>query len=331
MLNEIIWPIIALGGLGLVLGLGLAIASKFLSVSVDPKIETVRTLLPGANCGGCGYPGCDGFAKAVAEGKANITQCSVIDENNLRQIAALLGIDTVAAVKHVARVLCQGDSETCSTKYKYSGIDDCRAAAALAGGPSSCRFGCVGMLSCAKACQFDAIYLDEHCIAAIDEDKCTGCGACVETCPKNVIELRPQNQTVYVACRTTDKGKAVTLACKAGCIACGLCAKKCPEGAITMENNLPVIDYDKCTACGVCAQVCPKGSIVNTAPKNQTADIDSDTCIGCGICKKACPTNAIKGELKETHIVNPDKCVACGICVEKCPKDSITLIDKPGQ
>ena len=331
MFNEIIWPVVALGGLGLLLGLGLAIASKLLAVPVDPKIDTIRALLPGANCGGCGYPGCDGFAKAVVEGTANISQCSVIDADNLRQIAALLGVDANMGEKMVARVLCQGDSENCRTKYTYSGIEDCRAAAALAGGPSSCRFGCVGLLTCAKACSFDAIYLNEHGIAAIDEDKCTGCGQCKEACPKNVIQIVPQSQDVYVSCRTTDKGKTVTTACKAGCIGCSLCAKKCPENAITMVDNLPVIDYDKCTSCGVCAMVCPKGSIVNTAPSDQSAVIDPDTCIGCGICKKVCPTNAIKGELKETHVVNPDKCVACGLCVEKCPKDSITLCDKPSQ
>ena len=121
MFNEIIWPVIALGGLGLVLGLGLAIASKLLAVSVDPKIETVRTLLPGANCGGCGYPGCDGFAKAIVEGKANLSQCSVLDEANFKQIAGLLGIDAEAGEKMVARIICQGDSENCRTKYKYSG------------------------------------------------------------------------------------------------------------------------------------------------------------------------------------------------------------------
>lgn len=328
MFNEIIWPVAALGGLGLVLGIGLAVASKLLAVSVDPKIDTIRALLPGANCGGCGYPGCDGFAKAIVEGTADLSQCSVMDDDSFREIAGILGIDAEAGEKMVARVLCQGDSENCQTKYKYSGIDDCRAAAALAGGPSSCRFGCVGLLTCAKACPFDAIYLNEHGIAAIDEEKCTGCGKCAEACPKDGIVIIPKNQKVYVSCRTTEKGKAVSTACKAGCIACGLCAKKCPEGAITMQNNLPVIDYDKCTSCGVCAAVCPKDTIANAAPKNQTAVIDPDPCIGCGICKKACPTKAIKGEPKEAHVVNPDKCVACGICVEKCPTDAITLCDK---
>ena len=328
MINEIIWPIAALGGLGLVLGLGLAVASKLLAVDVDPRIETIRALLPGANCGGCGYPGCDGFAAALSEGKCAVSQCSALPPDNLRQIAALLGVDAKEGEKMVARVLCQGDSENCQTKFKYSGISDCRAAAALAGGPSSCRFGCVGLLTCAKACPFDAIYLNEKGIAAIDEDKCTGCGKCAEACPKNGIVLMPKKHTVYVSCRTTDKGKPVTLACKAGCIGCGICAKKCPQGAITMQDNLPVIDYDKCTGCGVCGVVCPKDAIISTVPIDKTAVIDPDDCIGCGICKKACPTGAIKGEQKEVHVVTPEKCAACGICVEKCPKDAIKLCDR---
>lgn len=262
MLNEIIWPVAALGGLGLVLGLGLAIASKLLSVKTDPNIEKIRELLPGANCGVCGYPGCDGFAKALSSGEADVTRCSALSCDNLASIAAILGVDAQPGEKMVARVLCRGDSENCVTQYKYSGISDCRAAAMLAGGPSACPYGCVGLLTCAHVCPFDAIYRNEKGLAAVDEEKCTGCGKCAEACPKNGIVIMPQSRSVYVSCRTTQKGKAVTSVCKAGCIGCSLCAKKCPEGAITMENNLPVIDYDKCTGCGVCVDVCPKNTIV---------------------------------------------------------------------
>ncbi len=269
MINDILWPAIALGSLGLLLGLGLAIASKFLAVKTDPRIDTVRALLPGANCGGCGFPGCDGFAKALIEGNTDLSQCSVLDSDNFKQIAGLLGVDAKEGEKMVARVLCQGDSENCLPKYKYSGISDCRAAASLAGGPSSCRFGCVGLLTCAKECPFDAIYLSDKGIAEIDEDKCTGCGKCAEACPKNGIVIMPKNNEVYVRCRTIDRGKTVTVACKAGCIGCGICAKKCPEEAITMVDNLPVIDYDKCTNCGTCVAVCPKDVIAG--PVNEDA------------------------------------------------------------
>ncbi|MGI5849086.1 MAG: RnfABCDGE type electron transport complex subunit B [Christensenellales bacterium] len=273
MISEIIWPVAALGGLGLVLGLGLAIASKFLSVETDPNIERIRELLPGANCGGCGFPGCDGFAKALAEGKAEVSKCSALSAENLAAIAELMGIDAQPGEKKVARILCRGDSENCNTKFEYSGIADCRAAAALAGGPSSCPFGCVGLLTCAKECPFGAIYLSDKGIAAIDEDKCTGCGKCAEACPKHGIVIMPKKKNVYIQCRATNKGKAVTMACKAGCIACGRCAKKCPQGAITMQNNLPVIDYDKCTDCGACVTICPKNIIAISGPADKSPSV----------------------------------------------------------
>ena len=261
MLDAILWPLIVLGGMGLVLGLGLAIASKIFEVKTDPNVEKIRELLPGANCGGCGFPGCDGFAKAVADGSADASKCVAISCDNLAAVGAVLGIEVKEGEKMVARVICRGDSENCVSKYKYSGISDCRAAAALAGGPSACQFGCVGLMTCGRVCPFDAIYLSDKGIAMVDEDKCTGCGVCVQTCPKHGIVIMPKEQSVYITCRTTNKGKAVTEVCKAGCIACGLCAKKCPENAITMVDNLPVIDYGKCTGCGTCAGVCPKSAI----------------------------------------------------------------------
>lgn len=261
ILDAILWPLIALGGLGLVLGLGLGIAAKIFDVKTDPNVEKVRDLLPGANCGGCGFPGCDGFAKAVVEGSADAAKCVALSKDNLLAIGTVLGVEVKEGEKLVARVLCRGDSENCVSKYRYSGISDCRAAAALAGGPSACQFGCVGLLTCGRACPFDAIYLNEKGIAAVDEDKCTGCGNCAQVCPKHCYAIMPKSRSVYVTCRTTKKGKAVAEACKAGCIACGICAKKCPEGAITIVDNLPVFDYDKCTGCGTCAVVCPKGAI----------------------------------------------------------------------
>jgi electron transport complex protein RnfB len=269
MLEAILWPLTALGGLGLLLGLGLAVASKIFAVKTDPNVEKVRDLLPGANCGGCGFPGCDGFARAVAEGACDAGKCVAISGENLAAIGAVLGVEMKEGEKLVARVLCRGNSENCVSKYRYSGIHDCRAAAMLAGGPSACPYGCVGLLTCGRACPFGAICLNDKGIAEVDEEKCTGCATCVAVCPKQCLKIMPKERSVYVTCRTTKKGKAVTEACKAGCIACGICAKKCPEGAITIVDNLPVIDYDKCTGCGTCAAVCPKKSI-HAPVKKQT-------------------------------------------------------------
>jgi electron transport complex protein RnfB len=182
----------------------------------------------------------------------------VLGSDNFKQIAGLLGVDAKEGEKMVARILCRGDSLNCLKKYNYCGISDCRAATNLAGGPSSCRYGCVGLLTCAQECPFGAIHLSENGIAEIDEDICTGCGKCVAICPKHSIALVPKTQTVYVRCHAPQKGKTVSAVCKAGCIACGICVKKCPEGAITMLDNVPVIDYDKCTGCGTCVAVCPK-------------------------------------------------------------------------
>jgi electron transport complex protein RnfB len=273
MLNDILWPVIALGALGLVLGLGLGIAAKVFAVKTDPKVEKVREYLPGANCGGCGFPGCDGFAKALAAGEAKPASCVVVSADNLKMIADVLGVNAEAGEKKVARVLCRGDADNCLPKYRYAGIADCRAAAAIAEGPSSCRYGCVGQLTCAKACPFDAIHQSEKGIAEIDESKCTGCASCIAVCPKNSIALVPREQEVFIRCHAPEKGKAVSVNCKAGCIACGLCVKKCPEQAITMVDNLPVIDYAKCTGCGTCVAVCSRNVIAGTpADKSQASN-----------------------------------------------------------
>lgn len=271
MLNDILIPVLALGALGLVLGLGLGIAAKVFAVKTDPKVEKVRSFLPGANCGGCGFPGCDGFAKALAAGEAKPAACVVMSADNLNAIADVLGVSAEAGQRRVARVLCRGDAENCLPKYRYAGISDCRAAAALAEGPSSCRYGCVGRLTCAGACPFGAIHLSDKGIAEIDEEKCTGCANCIAVCPKNSIALVPREQTTYVRCHAPEKGKAVSVVCKAGCIACGLCTKKCPEGAITLIDNIPVIDYDKCTHCGTCAVVCPRNVIAGKPADNAEA------------------------------------------------------------
>ncbi|MBQ8557071.1 MAG: RnfABCDGE type electron transport complex subunit B [Clostridia bacterium] len=263
---QIIIAALVLGAMGLLFGLLLTLTSKVFAIPANPTRDAVRETLPGANCGACGFPGCDGCADAIAAGKAPVNACPVGGKDAADKIAAIMGVEPVAADnRKVARILCQGSSENCGQKFDYNGIHDCVAASTLNDGFKSCKFACMGLGTCVRACQFDAIHVDpvRH-IAVVDEEKCTACGQCVAACPKNVIELRSVKEKITPLCHNTGKGKPVMTACKTGCIACGLCARICPTDAITMVNNLPVIDYDKCIACGACITNCPTNVIQDT-------------------------------------------------------------------
>jgi len=247
--------------MGLIFGAGLAYASKKFAVETDPKVELVREVLPGANCGGCGFPGCDGYAASVAAGNAPVNACPVGGGPLAQKIADIMGLEVESSERKIARVLCQGDHEHCREKYVYQGIQDCVAASMLDGGSKSCQYGCLGLGTCVKACPFDAIHITEGKIAVVDASKCTGCKKCVAACPKNLIEMVPESRKVKVMCKSTDKAKAVREKCSIGCIGCRLCVKACQFDAIIFEDNLARIDYDKCTNCGKCAEKCPTKAI----------------------------------------------------------------------
>ncbi len=266
-MEVIISSVIALGALGIIFGAGLGIASKKLAVKVDERVSAVREALPGANCGGCGFPGCDGFAAAVVEGSAEPNACAVCSKEGLAEIGKVLGIEIDASERKVARVLCQGDHGACADKGKYEGLKDCKAAALVCGGFKMCEVGCFGLGTCANVCAFDAIVIGEDGIAVIDEDKCTACGMCAKACPQHGITLMPESAKSYVACRNPKFGKAVTSVCTKGCMGCSLCAKFCPEKAITMDGKLAVIDPVKCTGCGLCAEKCKTNAILFTGER----------------------------------------------------------------
>ncbi|HPT75441.1 MAG: RnfABCDGE type electron transport complex subunit B [Epulopiscium sp.] len=256
-ITSILYPVISIGGLGVLFGAGLGYASKKFAVEVDERIPQVRDLLPGANCGGCGYAGCDAFAKAVVEEGVDICTCSVNSPEAIEKIAALLGVAAGCSIKKVAQVKCKGTCSNSKNKYEYYGIMDCQDAAATpGGGAKACSYGCLGLGTCKKVCMFDAIRIEDG-IAVIDEEKCTGCGNCVEACPKAVIELVPQINQVRVVCNSKDKGKDVKEACSVGCIGCSLCVKTCEYNAIDFKDNLAHIKYDQCTQCMACVQKCP--------------------------------------------------------------------------
>ena len=258
---SILYAGLVLGAIGLIFGLVLTFAAKAFHVDVDERVEQVRECLAGANCGACGYPGCDGFAKAVVEGKAAVTGCAPAGNEGAKKIAAIMGVEAADAERKVARVLCQGVKGEAKEKYAYDGYQSCLAAAGMAGGPKDCRFACLGLGDCAFHCAFGAITLKDG-IAVIDPDKCTACGKCVEACPRHVISLLSASQKVIVRCHNTDNAKAARAVCTNACIGCGRCKKECEYDAIIVENNVARIDASKCTACGKCASVCPCNCIV---------------------------------------------------------------------
>ncbi len=261
MLKAVLIAVIIVAGLGLLVGIVLGIVAKALAVPVDEKEEAIRACLPGNNCGGCGYAGCDGLAAAIAKGEAPAGQCPVGGPECAAKIAAITG-GSAEVEKKVAFVKCQGTCETASVQYQYSGLSTCREAATMVGGgPKSCANGCLGLGSCVAACRFGALEI-RNGVAFVKKDECMGCAACVQACPKHLIELVPFDQKVIVRCSSTAKGKDVRAVCKSGCIGCGLCAKNCPNDAIAVENNLAKIDASKCTACGLCAGKCPAKCIV---------------------------------------------------------------------
>ena len=251
-----------IGAIGIIIGVLLGIASEKFKVEVDEKEVLVRAELPGNNCGGCGFPGCDGLAAAIAAGTAPVNGCPVGGAAVADKIAAIMGVSSGASVKKVAFVKCKGTCDKSRVKYNYYGIDDCQKASVIPGsGDKACAYGCMGYGSCVKACQFDAIHVVDG-VAVVDKEKCVDCGKCVAACPKHLIELVPYTAEHLVQCSSHDKGPAVKKVCEAGCIGCTLCTKQCESDAIHMENNVAVIDYSKCTNCGKCAAKCPAKVII---------------------------------------------------------------------
>jgi Na+-translocating ferredoxin:NAD+ oxidoreductase RNF subunit RnfB len=309
-----------LAGISGVFGLGLAFAAKKFAVQTDPRVEDVVGVLAHAHCGACGYAGCRQYAEAVVlnpDVPPNL--CTPGREPVAKAVALITGKELKETVPRVARVFCQGGLSRSMRRFKYEGVEDCRAAVLASGGDKACIYGCLGYGTCSKVCPFDAITMNDDFLPIIDPVKCTACGKCAQACPKKVIEILPLAKEVLVRCHSKDKGAATKKNCQVGCIACGICVKVCPYNAPVVENNLSKINVDRCKVCGLCVAKCPTKAIMDSLPYRPKASIITEKCIGCAICTKVCPVNAASGELKKPHVINQDKCIGCGICTSKCP------------
>jgi Na+-translocating ferredoxin:NAD+ oxidoreductase RNF subunit RnfB len=254
--------VLLLLGIAIFCAVLLTVASVFFAVKEDETAIAIRDCLPGANCGACGFAGCDDYANAIAEGRAEPNLCVPGGAQAASEIGKLLGVEVAAPESVAAFVHCNGNCEATGKKAEYAGISSCRAAAMLYGGPGACAFSCIGLGDCAAVCPKNAICVKDG-IAHVDKDLCIGCGACKNVCPKNIISLVPRTAATAVMCSNKDKGADARKVCKNACIGCGKCVRTCKNGAITVENNLARIDYSKCTACGECASACPTGCLKN--------------------------------------------------------------------
>ncbi len=249
--------ILVLGLLGLCFGLTLAYATKIFSVKIDPRIEKIAYVLPGANCGACGRGGCMGLAESLIKGPMPDTVfCPPGGEEVSKRISEILGIETKEQIKTKITIVCNGGINA-KDKFIYRGIEDCNAALTYYDGQKLCRYACLGFGSCVRACPFGAMKMGEDGLPFADDKLCTRCGKCIKSCPRGLITTRPKSARVYIKCNSEDKGKVVATSCKVGCIGCGKCVKACPVNAIMLVDNLARIDYDKCDNCKECVEACP--------------------------------------------------------------------------
>ncbi|MDD2212112.1 MAG: RnfABCDGE type electron transport complex subunit B [Clostridia bacterium] len=293
-----IYAVLSLAVLGALFGIVLGVANKKFAVEVDSRVEAVTKVLPGANCGNCGFPGCSGYAEAIVAGTVSLDACTPGREEVYHKIAAIMGVAVGAAKERkVVQLLCKGGRENAAFLYKYEGVQDCHVAAAMFKGPKVCSYGCLGLGSCVQACPFGGIQMGADQLPVIDYELCSGCGVCVNSCPQHVLKLVEVSHLVHVRCSNKEKGKQAKEACAVACIKCKLCEKNCPEGAISVvadaEGSIAVIDYTKCTNCGICVEKCPTRVIEKMLPlttsfvqnKDFTAGQPPTGCQHCGLCQ----------------------------------------------
>ena len=304
-MNTIIFTIATLAILGLLLAIVLYIVAQKFKVEEDPRIDTVESLMPGANCGGCGKAGCRAFAEAAVKEGVGSLFCPVGGNAVMQKVAEALGQTVEEKAPQVAVLRCSGSCDKRKKTSVYEGISTCASVAALYGGETDCACGCLGKGDCEAACQFGASKVNpETGLPEVDEEKCTACGACVKACPKQLLELRnkgPKGRRIWVACRNKDKGAPARKACLAACIGCGKCAKECAFGAITVENNLAYIDFTKCRMCRKCVAACPTGAIheVNFPPRPAAASATKPVAPAAQAAPVQKPASPVAEEVKK--------------------------------
>ncbi len=260
MFQTFILPLLIFVGLGILAGLILSVASVLLSVKTDEKEESIRAILPGVNCGACGFAGCDAYAQQLAKGEAKTNLCVPGGDRTSKQISELLGVAYEDVEEQTAFVRCNGTKSLTQNRYYYTGTPSCEACNMFYAGKGTCDYGCLGFGDCVAVCNYDAIHIQDG-VAKVERNKCVGCGLCAKQCPKGLIDIVPLSSCVHVACASCAMGKETRSTCKSGCIACRRCEKACPNDAITITDNCARIDYAKCSHCGKCAELCPSQCI----------------------------------------------------------------------
>ena len=278
MILQIVYSLVSIAMLGLIMGIGLAFASKFLAVKKDERVLPIENALPGLNCGACGYAGCAMYAAAIAQGDVALDLCRAGGDQSLKRISEIMGVEfSGTGERRVTQVHCRGGKEAAKRKFAYAGISDCNAAYAMYHGFKLCPHGCLGEGSCIEVCPVDAIDRDDEGLVWVDKDKCVGCGQCVDVCPTGVMQWVPYDADYVVACNSKDKGAAVRKYCSVGCIACKLCERKSPEGGYKVENLLARIDYSAAGDRQAGAEACPNHCIVrNVCVGQRQAEVEGN-------------------------------------------------------
>jgi len=260
---DLLVPALTVGGLGLLFATLIAVVQRRFRVVEDPRLDEVTALLPGTNCGGCGFAGCRNFAEGLLEGKAQPAGCTNMNAEGVRAVAGYLGVEAGTATKRVARLLCAGGRHAALQQAEYRGLATCAAAAAVAGGGKGCSWGCLGLGDCERACTFGAIRMNRHGLPLVEPDPCTACGDCVDACPKDLFRVLPIDYRLLVQCRSALEGDAALALCRVACTACGKCAQDAAPGLISMVRGLAVVDYAKnALASPEAVRRCPTGAIV---------------------------------------------------------------------